>query len=274
MAYEMIVDGFGKPAPQIYDYKKANNQYEISNVYYSWADGTVFRDYEACIKFINDTDSDLQISKLSIGSCACDSGNQTFSAFGNPNHPAVKGYGGRHYTYISVSNDTPGQDINYRHYERSSKVYNNVPAIGSAASSATDEWGKRLNHHNMNSRGGSGSSASNTASFGLFPYGYESEGYSRYTGIAYKHEYAISNSPIIQPGGIAFIHLGFEFDASLATQVMFKFSLKPSEINVDLEPRIDPYVWQYSRSDNKWHLRKPFYVEKSHSWKNVEELDR
>ena len=111
----------------------------------------------------------------------------------------------------------------------------------------------------MNSQG---SSKTVTAQFGEPPY----TGYKAFI----HREYTIADCPVIQPGGIAVIHLGIASLNGPAGETVIKFNLDPGDMEVYMEEDDRPYYWIY-QDDKKWHLTKSAYVWKDGAWKILEE---
>lgn len=230
MSWEMYTD----VKPRIFNYNKAERIYRQANPqYYSWATGDIWKEYEACIKFINDTNIPMKISHLAIKSCACDSGGSGYwSAGGYVNNPC-KGYGATYYSYIRVTNDGSN-------FSESSVGENKIPTIDGS---------------NMNSPG---TGIYNTAVFGYPPY-------TGNKGLVLR-EYTIQNCPIINVGGIAYIHFGVkEFDGP-ETDTTIRFVLNPSEMEVDMEESSSSYIWQMKEyqgngeTKKRWELTDDLYM--------------
>ena len=226
--------------------------------YFSWQQGAEWLDKDTCLKFTNDEGTGpIRIHRIAVKSCACDSGGQRFWVYGasSTSDPCI-GYGAKYTVFLRVFN--PGSSV----AEESSKATHDIPSIGSAASQTYLD-GKLLDHHNMNTPGTSGSSTSTTASFGMPPFG--TGNYHPYTGIQVPISYDFSESPIIQPGGYAYVHFRISNFKGNSYQTYIKFLLDPDQMEVDIDQGSDPYIWRMCE-DHKWHLVKPIYVRSSSGW--------
>ena len=101
---------------------------------------------------------------------------------------------------------------------------------------------------NMNSPG---TGTSNTAKFGDPPY-------TGNKGLV-LHTYTIEDCPVIEPGGVAYVHLGMKDFKGPKGEMTIRFVLNPHEMEVEFKPGIAPYVWRFCE-DNQWHLVRPAYV--------------
>lgn len=242
MAWDTRPDG----RPIIYNY--ANGVYDIADdnygqpLYFTWQSTYLWTQHGEAVKFINDTENPMVIESVSIKTCACHSGGQTFwsSSSSSADAGPSRGPGGDYTCFIRVSNDDEAT------FQESERWTNTIAPLTSS---------------NMNYRG---SSRTDTAVFGDPPF----------TGNAgfQLREYTISNCPEIQPGGIAYIHIEISnFTIKANYQDVIRFALDPREMEIYFEPDVDPYIWVYE-SDHKWHLRQPFYVTSGGRWTSVEKL--
>lgn len=227
--------------PIIYNYE--NGVYTPADpTYFTWQTGRLWTKKDSvAIKFTNDTNVALKIGHVGIKTVACHSGGQSFWAFGGIMSYS-DGSGGYYTSFIRVSNDGGNTFQECLVVDGSNRV--RINAIGSS---------------NMNS---AGTSSTNTAQFGNPPF----------TGdhALQFRTFNIEDCPVIEPGGIAYIHLKIEPD-NTGTTVVIRFVLDTDELDVAFEPGTNPYIWRFCE-DGKWHLRKPLYTAKSSSsWKDVEE---
>lgn len=229
----------GKPI--IYSYR--NGKYTpCTPHYFTWETGRLWMGKDSnAIKFVNDSKVPLKIGHVGIKTVSCHSGGRGYWAFGGyMEAPGCKGYGGTYTCYIRVSND--GEKTFEKCDVVSGKNEITIPAISSS---------------NMNTPGSSGT---NTAKFGDPPY-------TGYKGLQFRN-FEIGNCPIIQPGGIAYIHL--KVDTHDGRDCVIRFVLDTDELDVGFEPGTAPYIWRYCE-DGKWHLRKPLYVSKNGKWNDPED---
>lgn len=201
---------------------------EPSDVYYSWASGSIWTDWYAGLKYTNDTGQPVKINKLGIKTLSCHSGGQTFVSYSGGTYsytgPAY-GYGGDYCVFILVSNDggTTFELLdNQSHYTQ-----RNIANVTSS---------------NMTSRGSI--SGQQTASFNPTP----------------LNEYEINDCPTIMPNGIAYIMFGIRsFNEDDIYHTYIKCILNPSEMEVDMDQDDTPYIWQYCLDPDRrkrWHLVK------------------
>lgn len=204
-----------------------------SEIYYSWASGSIWSTEYAGIKFINDTGGPVQINKLGIKSLSCNSGNKSFVSYSGGHYSDssyADGYGAYFCVYILVSNDggsTFEKLNNQKHY-----TANYIQPEG----------------YNMLSKGWVSPSDSRIGQTGSF-------------GPVEIREYDIDDCPVIQPDGIAYIMFGVQsFDAdAVISRTYIKFILDPSEMEVEIDQGIKPYVWEYCLDEDgvkRWHLTK------------------
>lgn len=233
--------------PQLYSYPLSGGNYtELNNPhYFTWAMEGLWKSQEYCIKYRNDTDQPIVINKIGIKTCACDSGGESYWAWGHESADMIcKGWGATYYSYIRVSND------NETTFE--SSIVDNADRVVIPTLSGT----------NMNSPG---SSSTSTAVFGYPPY----EGDY---GLIHRM-FNITKCPMILPKGVAYVHFGIDIpDHSPATpQGQYQFILDPSTMEIELDQSTNPYIWKYT--DGKWKLVRPFYVYTNGGWKNIEETE-
>lgn len=232
----------GKPI--IYNYEGGidNGSYsEASPSYFTWQTGHYWNlNHSEAIKFKNDTKVPLKISHIGIKTVSCHSGGKGYwAAGGYMEAPGCTGKGGTYTSFVRVSND--GEKTFERCTVISGKNEITVPNITSS---------------NMNSAGTSGS---DTAKFGDPPY-------TGNKALSYKN-FEISDCPIIEPGGVAYIHIKVDTDNSRS--VVVRFVLDTDELDIAFEPGTAPYIWRYCE-DGKWYLRKPLYVSKNGKWNDPE----
>lgn len=246
MGWELTSNG----KPQMYRWTTNADthikEYKGSNPsYYTWAVGSTWYDPEsedytrdAAIKYVNDTSNPMTIGSISIKHVACDSNGKGYWASTGWQSNACEGWGAIYQCFVRVSNDGG----NY--FESSGEFSNEINSI-------------RNSGGNMNSPG---SSTTRTAVFGNPPY----------TGdkALQLRNYTITNCPIIQPGGIAYVHFRVTNNGHMSDTTI-RFILNPSEMVVQFEPGQRPYVWRFE-NDNQWHLKRPIYVYRDGAWVNVE----
>lgn len=199
-----------------------DNLYKDNNLY----------GYEYCVKYENDTQNPIAFSSVAIKACACDSGKNSYWSFTGEVGACI-GYGASYYAYVRVSND------NEKSFKKSNIItssYVNLP---------------NTNGSNMNSPG---SSSSNTAVFGRYPY----EG----TKGLVPREFTISDCPLIEPRGVGYIHFGITNFESPGSNGQYQFILDPKEMTVNIDEGVDPYIWVYNKDKDHpgWHLFRPLYV--------------
>lgn len=233
----MSWDMYNSTRPNIYNWILSSKRYELATPpYYAWALGTLWQQQEACIKFINDTGNPIRFTRIAIKTVACDSGGESFWAFGYLETTPCKGYGAQYTCYIRVSNDGG------KTFTESDKFTNDIATISGA---------------NMNTPG---YDATHTAQFGDPPF----------TGdkALQLRNYTFTSCPVINPNGIAYVHLNISNFKGPAAQTVIRFKLNPLEMEIDYDPGISPYIWRFSE-DSKWHLVRPFNIY-NNGWKNVE----
>ena len=241
-----------KPSkPWIYDYIKNTGKYEPSAnpQYYTWKMRSLWEDQDSCIVWKNDTGQPMTIKKFSVKSCSCNSGGKSYWSSTGQVSTSAGGYGGTYYSYISVTSETDTSNLISAKFNNSSRVTAPVSNCG----------------YNMNY---AGSSTSDTAAFGNYPY----EGNQ---GLNYR-EFDITDCPTIPAGGHAILHFGIQSwnSGSTTTNSVVRFILDTSVVKVDIEPEDKGYFWRYSKSDNKWHIVKPYYVYDNGKWISVEEIKK
>lgn len=239
---------------QIFEYNKSDGTYSKSNnpPYYSWAMRVVWQKIDPCIVWKNDTGMPMTIKKFSAKTCSCNSGTTNYYVWGSdtPVQPC-KGYGGKYYSYISVTSETDTNKLLDATYQDSARVTQDVPN----------------SDYNMNY---AGSGPRDTAVFGNYPY-------AGNQGLKFR-EFEISDCPTIPPGGHAIIHIGISDwnSGSTPQNTTIRFILDASAVEVDIEPEESGYIWVYSKKDKKWYLKKPYYRYDSNlnKWINVEDLNK
>lgn len=210
-----------------------------SDVYYSWASGSIWTRWYAGLKYTNDTGQPITINKLGIKTVSCHSGGKTFVSYsgGYSYTGPAKGYGGDYCVFILVSNDG-GSTFelldNQSHYAQ-----RNIPNITSS---------------NMVYRGSV--SGRQTAGFDPTP----------------LNEYEIDDCPTIMPDGIAYVMFGIrKFNVNDLTHTYIKCILNPSEMEVEIDQGIKPYIWEYC-SDGHWHLKKRLWSKGSDGWDLTDDI--
>lgn len=235
----MAWDMYKATKPYIYNYNKSRGYWKASPRYFTWQTGKLWSQKEEAVKYINDTKVPMRIDNVSIKTVACDSGGRGYWAAAGYRGIPCEGYGATYYAYIRVTNDGG------RTFQESKKWERDVPNISGS---------------NMNSPG---TGKSNTARFGDPPY-------KGNKGLV-LHKYTIEDCPIIEPGGVAYVHLGMKDFKGPKDKMTIRFVLNPHEMEVDFKPGVNPYVWRFCE-DNEWHLVRPIYVEGSgKSWSSVED---
>lgn len=229
--------------PQIYLYKDGKYT-EGSPSYWTWQTGHLWMTTgDICIKYTNDTKTRLQITSVGIKTVSCHSGGQGYWALGGyMSAPGCKGKGGTYTSFIQVSNDKG------KSYSRCSIV------DGKNAITVKD-----ITSSNMNS---AGSSANNTARFGDPPFSGEKS-------LSYKH-FTISDCPVIEPGGHAFIHLRISTENS--RDVVIRFVMDTDELDVVMEPVDDDWPYVYVWTGGKWVLKQPAWIYKNNKWTDPREV--
>lgn len=219
----------------IYNYR--DGQYSSAvPPYFTWQRGNLWEQQEEAIKYINDTGGPIKISKVGIKTVACDSGNRNYWAFQGLQAPCI-GWGALYTCYLRVSNDGGST------FETSSAATNDIPTTSGS---------------NMNSPG---TGPNNTAAFGNPPFTGDK-------GLIHR-EYEFENSPIIEPDGIAYLHMRISDFKGPSYQANIRFILNPSEMEIDLAPVRGPYIWRFCE-DGRWHLKSPLYRFDGTSWVPVE----
>lgn len=230
----------GKPVIYNWYYNEDPPYYQKADPpYYSWAGGGLWQRLEASIKFINDTDSSLKLKNVAIKTVSCHSGGKYYWSSTGLTIPCY-GYGAKYTCYVRVSNDDE------KTYQESSKFSNTVPNINSS---------------NMNSPG---TSTTNTAKFGDPPFTGDK-------GLILR-SYVFDTCPVIEPGGIARLHLHVDLlDPSKKYSTNIRFLLNPDEMEIQFEPELGPYIWRFCE-DGAWHLRRPMQIQTGNGWSSVEEI--
>lgn len=198
--------------------------------HWSWQSGRLWLGDEVCIKWTNDTDSSFVFKHINIGTVACHSGGKSFWAWGGQMNPCY-GYGGYYYCYVRVTNDN-------------GSVY--------TASDVAESYVEDISSSNMISPGRSPGTGGNSASFRKdFTF----------------REFEIVNSPIIEPGGIAYVHLAAKSINGPTSSSVMQFNMDADGVEAIIEPAEEKVIWQY-QSDNKWHLIPDFFTKMSDDWNN------
>lgn len=262
MGWEMWT---GNPKkPQIYNYyykshtdadgeSHSSGTYDKANPgYYSWMLGTRWSYIEPTIKFINDTGNRLKIGRIAIKTVACNSGGNSYWAYGYKETVPCKGYAGNYYCYVRVSNDGGST------YQESTKPEEIVHVLGVNGP----------NYDTLGTQDG-GATTGYSASFGN----------SSSLPDAYRlrlHDYTITDCPIIEPGSICHVHLHISNfikhdggDVTNLKEVNIRFILNPLEMEVEFEPEDDKYIWVFG-NDRQWHLTKPLQLMTGDGWVNVD----
>lgn len=249
----------GAPAgsSNVYD-----SYYVRANSTWTWQTGNVWTQdgrHGLAICWVNDSDQPIRIASVNIQACACDSGGETYWSTSGVIGPCY-GYGATYQCWINVAHDDGT-------FEQSDVISNDIPSIGSAATSHFDPYGKILDVPNMNSRG---TSTTNTGTFGRPPYGLDP--YSKYTGLQ-GDDYNITNCPVIEPGDRAYVHFFVgNFKGAAAqdnTIANTRFRLSAEYVNIDIKPVQQGYIWVYHQG--QWELCRPFYIYNNGQWTSVEE---
>ena len=248
MGFIMRSDG---KKPIIYSYNKSSHIYQASTnpPYYTWKTKSLWDAADSCLVYKNDSDTYMKITNIAIKTCSCNSGGQQYWSSTGLVSPC-SGYGGTYYSMVRVTSETDLSSISSStEFQQSSSVSQFVPNCS----------------YNMNSKG---SSTTNTACFGNYPYdGNE--------GLKYRN-FEISDCPAIPPRGHAFIHIGISSWNSGSTNynTTIRFILDPTVAQIEIEPETTGYIWRYNKGQKKWELVHPYYIYTSEGWKNVEELDK
>ncbi len=226
--------------PKIFNYllDVSPHRYEVADPpYFTWSTGVLWNRYEAAIKFVNDTGQRLKLNKVAVKTVSCHSGGSQYWSTTGLVSPCY-GYGAKYICYVRVSND--GEKT----FQESSRATNEIPDITKS---------------NMNSKG---TSTTNTAKFGNPPF-------TGNMGLILRN-YEFSTSPIIEIGGVAYLHLRIELlDDSKAYQTTIRFILNPKEMEIQFDQQRGPYIWRME-SDGHWHLRRPLQVFTGNVWTDPE----
>ena len=235
-----------KGKPHIYNWNETRGYYDPDlggdTFYFTWQTGNLWAQKEEAIKYTNDTGQPVRMTKLYVKTCACDSDGQGYwSSTGFTTE--CKGYGAKYSVYVRVSNDGG------KTFKKSKIGTQTIPSIEGTGG-------------NMNTPG-TGTSVEQTARFGYPPY-------TGNKGLILR-EYDTSDCPIIEPNGIAYIHLKVsDFTSTDLASTTIQFILDPDEMEIVMDGDVGPYVWRFCE-DNKWHLVRPLYIYDGSKWKNVEE---
>lgn len=249
---------------KIYTYGKSGSAYQGKynlsdaggSTYFTWMMKSLWDNREPCILYKNDTNTTLQITKLKVKTCSCNSGTSSYwSSTGEVTTPC-KGYGAKYYCRVRVTDETDTSKLSdfdkIGNIKFSETV--NTPTVSVANAG-----------YNMNSPG---TSTSNTAIFGNSPY----EGNE---GLVAR-EFTISDCPDIPPGGHAFVHIGIDSNSWASGATIYnstvRFLLDSSLSEVSIEPAAKGYLWVYDKTNKKWKVTKPFHVYHNGKWQSVEEL--
>lgn len=246
MGWELVPSGQSYAGrTQFYTFTRSINNPEIRNStvgytkktnpgHWSWQSGNLWLADEVCIRWVNDTESPFIFKHMQICTCACNSGGRSFWAWGGQ-MPPCGGWGGVYYCYVRVSND----GVNYT-------------ASDVARSSVGD-----ITTSNMLSPGRSPGTGANSASF-----------YADWSDPDNFRNFDIVNSPIIQPGGSAYVHIAAEsISGGTGYTSVMKFNLDVDVIEATIEPAEEKVVWQF-QEDGKWHLIPDFFTNFDNGWKN------
>ena len=280
MGWDYITSGKDKGKPQLYilpkseftliDTDKGSQEVEINTdaihrstysgstdgLYYSWASAYYWNTEYVGLKYTNDSGEPVQIQSLGIKTTSCNSGfdrygnRQTFVAYSGGYYsyvgPAL-GYGGRFFVFILVKNP----DSKPNSFELLNNQLHSATADGeSQGIPSTDEC-------NMLSRGTT-NSPQQTASFDT----------------SQIHTYTIPDCPIIKPDGVAYVMMGINRWNSpnvTSSNTYIKFILDPSEMEVQIDQGIKPYIWEYC-SDGQWHLQKRLWSKGSDGWDLTDDI--
>lgn len=225
--------------------------------YWSWQSGNLWMDGydltksqriddgegELCIRYVNDQASAFVFSKLMIGTVACHSGGRPFWAWGGQMSAyRATGIGGGYYCYVRVTNDGGKTYTASDHY------------VATVAD---------LDGPNMDSPGRSPGTGGNSASFAV------SSSWPANRRMQLR-EFEIVNCPIINPGGIAYIHLAASHLNGSPDNAVMKFNMNADAIEYDIKPATVPVVWRY-QSDKQWHLIDDWYANLDSGWTNQKE---
>lgn len=241
MGWEYTTNG----KPQLYYYPKATATPITvplkctSPTYFTWAAQHFWETdagggYEYCVKYTNDTENPIAFSSVAIKACACDSGGNEYWAWGSKvSAPGCVGYGAEYYAYVRVSNDN---QTSFKSSKMITSSYVTLPNTDGT---------------NMNYPGYDGT---HTAVFGQPPY----------VGVKglVPREFIITDCPLIEPGGVGYIHFGItNFEVPKANG-QYQFILNPKEMTVEIDEGVDPYIWVYNKDKDHpgWHLFRPLYV--------------
>lgn len=257
------INGTGNYAnlPRMYNYiidasSSTFHTYEYATPqYFKWMRGHLWYEYEAAIKFVNDTGDKLKLNRVSIKSVSCNSDGQPFwSSSGITS--AAGGYGGTYRVYIRVSNPTG----------RSGGIIGTDDSTNNSSDRIWESTNQVTQHVNVITNSNMdtpGTSTTNTASFGM---NYYPEQYA----MLQLYEYTFEDAPIIEENGIAFLHFGFTCDGDQRSTYI-EFILDPREMEIVFDQERGPYIWRFCE-DNQWHLRRPLQVGTANGWTDVEDL--
>lgn len=217
--------------------------------FFNWGAWSVWNRQYVAIRYINDSEQPITFKMMKLRILACNSGGQSFWAH-NGIVPYTSGYGAT-YTIRTFVCNTPGavnQDATTWH------TLNFEQADPSSNVVSTSSF-------NMNYPG---TSTSNTGMFGEPPYEFP------------MREFPINNCPEVLPGGFALFRLELTNPQRPANaeyrDPTIRFSMNPLEMEVEIEPKFNPYVWRAYHENGKvvWHLVRPVQVKANDGWHNIE----
>ena len=251
--------------PAIYHYyKNSDKSYEMANPpWMTWANGSLWEDWDYCIKYTNITKQPMCITDVGLKTVAGNSeGAGGFWAYGSWQSDDVKGVGARYQVLVNVQ-------------QKDKSKYTMV--YGTPKEDADTADGKAMKipraSYNMDTPG---SGPTSTATFGNGTGGYAT---NKYNTLRFRRFY-FPECPTILPGRCAYIHLRikqFDYaDGEWSGHALIRFIMDPNEGNIPIVPppaQNTPYVWRYQKDEKGklgWHLVEPIFMRaKDGKWKEA-----
>lgn len=238
--------------PNMYEYSFYTQNYSLGAdglYFWNWAAWTVWKRSEVAIRYINDADQPMTFKKMSMRILACNSGGQRY--YSNTGLIPAPGTNGTSATYTikTFVCNTPGaKDLPCTSWPSLSFEQ------GSPAVNRLDPDGFNMNYP--------GTSQSDCAQFGNPPYEFP------------LREFSLENVPDVLPGGFILFQLGAKDKAGGVSDwdPTIRFLMNPLEMEVEIEPKFNPYVWRAYKENDKvvWHLVRPIQIKATDKWHNIE----
>lgn len=238
--------------PKMYSYDLRSKEYIYGKdglYFWNWSAWSIWRKEEAAIRYINDADQPITFKKMSMRILACNSGGQGYWAHnGWIKPPGTNGHGAT-YTIKTFVCNTPGaKDLPCSSWT-SLQFEQGTPAVNHLDPDS----------FNMNYPG---TSTANCGQFGNPPYDFP------------MREFPLENVTDVLPGGFILFQLGAtnRDGGESRWDPTIRFSMNPLEMEVEIEPKFNPYVWRAYHENGKvvWHLVRPVQVKATDGWHNIE----